>query len=109
MRKLYTRYSPEEKKSLLENYSKSGLSKKAFCKSQGIRRSTFYRWLEKSPQLLDLPESEGFESLEITSSPVLNPDPKTYLEIETPSGYRLRWFQPCSGKEVGQIISALNQ
>ncbi len=46
------RYTGEEQKEILLRWKKSSLTKKNFCKAEGIGSSTLYKWMNRSGQKL---------------------------------------------------------
>lgn len=59
MRTPYQPYSAQQWQQIMENYSRSGLNQKAFCKQEGLAMSTFSKWRKQLGLINTRPEVEG--------------------------------------------------
>lgn len=97
----------EERERHIREWEKSGLSKTAYAKQHGIKRTTFYRWFRERRNSEDA--SAGF--IELTMNEWRTGDVRagyeSGIELHLPRGYRLtvtKGFVYCSQK-TGQTLS----
>ena len=97
----------------IDEWSKTGLSIVTFCKQRGINYQTFYKWRS----LLKI-EQEGLASKSVAIQPSnqlpfveLRPaaDPNAALEIESPTGWKIRIHSQMDKAMLGSVISALEK
>jgi hypothetical protein len=75
--------------SLIENWSKSGVSVQEFCKSQGLAYCVFHYWRKKYEQV-GLPSTEAsFIPVELGSGN----DGEAVAELVFPDGRRLNFYK----------------
>lgn len=79
------RRTREEMFPIVESWQQSGLTKKAFCKEQGIIKSVFFYWYKK---YREENESGGFIPLNSGVSHAIAPGHS--IEIQYPNGIVLR-------------------
>ena len=72
---------------LYEDWQSSGLSQKAFAQRKQIAPSTFYYWVKKFRQPVEL-TAKGFSPLLLESEPVGS---QPLAVIHYPSGIRIEW------------------
>jgi transposase-like protein len=95
------RYTAQEQQALIGAWEKSGLSITGFCKENNIRPSTFFTWFKKYGN------QKGKESFSQISIPVSENDVDQQLpelEIEYPSGVKLRIFKPVAVAWIKSLI-----
>ena len=59
MHTTYQSYNTQQWQQIMENYSRSGLNQKAFCKQEGLAMSTFSKWRKQLGLINTHPEVEG--------------------------------------------------
>lgn len=74
--------SPEEMLKLIEDYQKSGLSQKKFCREFGLKPSTFSYWIRKE-RLKDTSKN-GFVKIDTSSVS------SESLEVCYPNGVKIK-------------------
>lgn len=79
---------------LIEAWQASGMSKKRFCESQGIRTQTFYYWYKKC-RASDAPLS-GFTKVNLAPS-------AQFAEIHFINGCRVTLHQPVNAEFILQL------
>ena len=112
--KRFQKYSCEERDLSIELWRESGLSQTAFCKREGIARSTFQHWMKRSQEdKVNRPKkvkNQGkFIPLKIKSStsstlPVLSSD---IIELTYPNGVCLKLKSNLSLDQLRQYISLI--
>ncbi|NJO00841.1 MAG: hypothetical protein HC880_03330 [Bacteroidia bacterium] len=92
--------------SLISAYEAGKETQAAFCARHQIGISTFNSWLKKHRQGKLASAEGGFARLE-----VLPPRPvcDLFMEIETPAGFRLRFYQVLSAGEIGALLEGLSR
>jgi len=88
-RRICKRYTPAERRSLIQRYKKSGLSQAAFCRENNIVATTFTNWVNQAVKKKSA--TSEFAEIEL-SAPYLT---GASAEIVYPDGkmLRLRNFQ----------------
>ena len=66
---------------IVESYYRSGLSQPAFCRQQGLNKSTFLYWLKKYRH----EKQDDFLPLKVSES-----KPSFNLELDLPNGIKIR-------------------
>jgi len=92
------RYSTEDRRRLIEEHSRSGLTKKAFCEQAGINLGTFHGWRKKVPPLASAP---GFAEVALCMSPAAP------IEIDLPNGVRIRVRTTGDVSRTAELIRAV--
>jgi transposase-like protein len=96
-----TRHTEEEMKTLYANWQKSGLNKKAYCQQIGMPHSTFFSWIKT---LSAKRTTSAPEFMELNFAPHF-PDSKTvFLEIEYPSGARIKLYRPADASCIKSLL-----
>ena len=98
-----TRYTEQEMQAAYNAWQQSGLSKKTFCQKSNLPRSAFFYWIKKlnskekqsanSFQEIKIPKTEATFSLQVPQ-----------IEIEYPSGVKLKLYQQVDASWVKAII-----
>lgn len=63
------RYSPDQRRELLEAYDRSGLSAMAFARQHGVSYQTFISWIRKRRQTADVPAAQSPAFAEVMVKP----------------------------------------
>jgi hypothetical protein len=96
-----TRHTEEEMKTLYANWQKSGLNKKVYCQQIGMPHATFFYWIKKLSAKEPV-SAPGFMELDLAPH---FPDSETvFLEIEYPSGARLKLYRPVDASWVKSLL-----
>lgn len=96
------RRSKEDMYCYIEEWQRSGLSRKEFCKKHGIAASTFSYWYSKYRQ------SEGLEPTTSSSDFIkVNPMLSDSLEVVYPNGVRIRLRQNSSISDLRALIQLI--
>ena len=88
---------------VIEEHSKSGLSAREFCRRESISEPSFYSWRRK---IRERDANANGHSKRVPALVELVPNSNHDLagiEIETPSGVKIRFEQP----DVGQLSAVL--
>jgi transposase-like protein len=95
------RYTAQEQQALIGACEKSGLSITGFCKENNIRPSTFFTWLKRSG---NQKENDGFSQIAVPEleNNITHQVPE--LEIEYPSGVKVRIFKPVAVAWIKSLI-----
>jgi len=108
------KYSWEERELAIELWRESGLSQTAFCKREGIARSTFQHWMERSegkkrykPKKTKGKNQGKFIPLSIKSSTTstLRNLSTDSIELTYPNGVCLKLSSGLSMEQLRQYIS----
>lgn len=90
---------------LIENWEKSGKSKKRFCEEVPINLHTFKYWLKKRNKERDSKTSSSeFVELQIEQPRELSKNEYIYAELIYPNGVHLRLHHPLSSKALKDLI-----
>lgn len=96
-----TRHTEEEMKTLYANWQKSGLNKKAYCQQIGLPHATFFYWIKKFSSK-EVSSAADFMELDI-APPFLNYE-AVLLEIEYPSGARLKLYRQAEASWIKSLL-----
>lgn len=94
-RRLVARYSAAERERLIEQQEASGLSKKEFCRQEGINPGTFYGWTKRKAGAP--PRFAKVEMMLPGTAPI---------EVDLPNGVRIRVG---TGGDVDQTARLIRQ
>jgi hypothetical protein len=99
--------SANDREKHLQEWERSGLSKTAYAKSQGINRTTFYRWFREGKAGDEA--SEGFLRLQVTQGEKNDTSIGTdsCIEIYLPNEYRLIVVKGFDRETLAAIITLL--
>lgn len=90
--------SKEEMRSIVEDWKRSGLSKKKFCELEGIATGTFYYWLKCCSTPMKKEEDlSGFQEV--------IPEVGMDVEVCYPNGVVIRLPKDSPLSKLGQLIS----
>jgi len=91
-------YSPEEKKSIIEEFKHSGLSKAKFSRLKNIGESSLYKWSKEIEQSLTV-EEDNFIPMQINITENNATNDKTFslnlpnnMILEFPCGFDIDYF-----------------
>ena len=96
-----TRHIEEEMKALYANWQRSGLTKKAYCQEIGIPHGTFFYWIKR---LSAIKPSSGPDFMELDIAPNFPNSEVVFLEIEYPSGARLKLYQQAEASWIKSLL-----
>ena len=87
---------------MIEDWQQSGLTKKAYCQQQSIKRHSFYYWYKcyRTEHENAGNNSGGFAKLKIDKAVIA-----ASVEIYFPSGVRLLFHEPVSSSYLKALIS----
>jgi transposase-like protein len=105
-------------RSVLDEYSSSGLTIRAFCRSKGISEPSFFAWRKK------IQKRNGVPSRNVSANPGklipvdvvdsvrvgLTPDemtPSPWLEIATPNGFTIRVPRNVDTQQLGGLLEVI--
>jgi transposase-like protein len=95
------KYTSQEQQALVGKWEKSGLNKREFCRENNIIPSTFFTWFKKYGN------QKGKENFSQISIPAFENDVDQKLpelEIEYPSGVKVRIFKPVAVAWIKSLI-----
>ncbi|MGC9452658.1 MAG: IS66 family insertion sequence element accessory protein TnpA [Oceanipulchritudo sp.] len=92
----------QERDRLIREYESSGLTQKAFCRSEGINLHTFVSWLgkRKGPGKAAKPKEPVFEEVFLSAGP----GRPVALEVQLPGGEIVRGSEPAA---VAKLVGLL--
>ena len=96
-----TRHTKEKMKAVYANWQKSGMNKKAFCQQIGMPPATFFYWIKKFEEK-QLSSAPGF--LELNFPNHIPDSEAVFLEIEYPSGARLKLYQQAEASWIKSLL-----
>ena len=94
---------------VLEEHGKSGLSAREFCRRESISEPSFYSWRRKLQQR---DASSNGSSRRVCKTPALvevmpRANHVSGIEIETPSGMKIRFDQQLDAGQLSAILSVI--
>lgn len=95
------RHTEEEMKVLYANWQKSGLNKKAYCQQIGIPHATFFYWVKK---LSAKEPGAAADFLELDLTAGLTHAGSVFLELEYPSGIRLKVYRQTEASWIKSLL-----
>lgn len=111
-----TRYTKQKMLAYYKEWQESGLGKKAYCTQKGLTPSTFFYWIKKlnlqkqscpTPSI-SLPSAAGFTQLALATetdlAPAQNNTTGMVLEIEYPSGARLKLYRQMEASFIKSLL-----
>lgn len=98
----HIRHTEEEMKAMYAQWQQSGLNKKEYCQQAGIVPSKFFYWAKKFRENGASPSSDFLE-LDLSSHPN---NGNVFLEIEYPSGARLKLYGQAEASWVKSLLEA---
>jgi transposase-like protein len=96
-----TRHTEEEMKIIYANWQQSGMNKTAYCQQIGIPHATFFYWIKKLSAKGPVPAPEF---MELDFTPHLQSPENIFLEIEYPSGARLKLYRPADASWIKSLL-----
>jgi hypothetical protein len=73
---------------MVEQFRRSGLTRKAFSLQYGVPLATLSWWLSKAKHLSSAPAAMTFREIKVI--PTADPMEKWAMEVESPSGVKVR-------------------
>jgi hypothetical protein len=102
----HIRHTEEEMKAIYAQWQQSGLNKKEYCQQAGIEPSKFFYWAKKF-RANGEPPSSGFLELDLSSQTNTHTNSgNVFLEIEYPSGARLKLYGQAEASWVKSLLEA---
>lgn len=98
----HIRHTEEEMKAIYAQWQQSGLNKKEYCQQAGIEPSKFFYWAKKFRENGVSPSSDFLE-LDLSSHANSG---DVFLEIEYPSGARLKLYQKAEASWIKSLLEA---
>jgi transposase len=107
------RWSEDEKRGYVSRWTASGLAAREFGKREGVRPENLYRWQrETAPAAPAARPSVTFTPVKV-SAPV-EPEQRSLelasglaIEVELPSGVRVRVYRGADMRAANEVLSAL--
>jgi hypothetical protein len=107
-----TRYTKQKMLAYYKEWQESGLGKKAYCQQKGLTSSTFFYWIKKlvlqkeTYPKTSLPASftEVAFSAQADLAPAQNNTADLVLEIEYPSGARLKLYRQVEASWIKSLL-----
>jgi len=96
-----TQHREEKMKALYADWQQSGLSKKAYCQKVGMPHATFFYWAKKF-RAGEGSSAEAF--LEVDLSPHFPGSEYPFLEIEYPSGAKLKLYRQAEASWIKSLL-----
>lgn len=106
-------WSAEEKRDLLERWKASGLGAQEFAAREGVARHNLFRWRRSGEPRVRKPRSTvTFTPVKVLpSAPRAREDvastPGLALEVELPSGVRVRVYRGADVRAAKELLGAL--
>jgi hypothetical protein len=98
-----TRYTEQEMQAAYHAWQQSGLSKKAFCQKSNLPRSAFFYWIKKLNSK-EKPILGNFQEIKIPKAKATPVPEMPQIEIEYPSGVKLKLYQQADASWIRGII-----
>ena len=97
----------ESKEEHLKKWERSGASKRAYARQQGINRNTFYGWFRGKPKAAGA-EVNGLVELTMKrSETVYGENKEARISLVTRNGYRLELPDGYGRDEVNRLLDIL--
>ena len=94
-----------------KEWQESGLDKKAYCSQRALNASTFFYWIKKlalQKEFLSSSSTAGFTELalpaQIQTAAQANDGASLVLEIEYPSGARLKLYRQTEASFIKSLL-----
>lgn len=102
------RYTPEQRRGLLEAFGRSGLSAMAFSRQHGVCYQTFITWVRKRRERgADLPaDAPAFAELMLQQS---SPSPAAALRVVLPCGTVIEVASRAALPLAAELLSSLRR
>lgn len=106
-----THYTKQKMLAYYKEWQESGLGKKAYCSQRGLNASTFFYWIKKlalQKESLSSSSTAGFTELalpaQIQTAAQANDGASLVLEIEYPSGARLKLYRQMEASFIKSLL-----
>jgi hypothetical protein len=93
------RRSTKEVQELIQQYEKSGLSAKQFCKVHGLREAGFYKLRNRYHNKIKTKQKPGFIPVGICSAPTATVQSSLFCEVKG-----IKIYQPVSATFLKELI-----
>ena len=94
--------SSQQMQVLIDKFNRSNVSKKQFCRQEGIPVSVFYYWQKKFKQTSQ-PSGIGFLSVEVNHKTIT----QSSIEISFPNGVVMRLEAGCDIEMIRSLITSI--
>jgi transposase-like protein len=98
-----TRYTEQEMQAAYNAWEQSGLSKKEYCQKNNLPRSAFFYWIKKLGSKGNR-SSNSFQEIKIPKAGAVPGIGAPQIEIEYPSGVKLKLYQQAEASWIKGII-----
>lgn len=98
-----TRYTETEMRAAYVEWQQSGLSKQDYCLKNNLQRGTFFYWIKKLGYT-ESPPAGNFQEIKIPRPESKANFPIPEIEIEYPSGTKLRLYKPADTALIKSLI-----
>lgn len=98
-----TRHTEAQMQSAYNEWQRSGLSKKAYCLKNNIVSSVFFYWIKKLGAMDDS-TTNSFQQIKVPKQKAFPHVQEPTIEIEYPSGVKLRVYQKVDTSWLKAII-----
>jgi transposase-like protein len=107
-----THYTKQKMLTYYKEWQESGLGKKAYCSQKGLNASTFFYWIRKlalqnqalSAPATSLASAAGFKELILPAPVEIAATSEPLLEIEYPSGARLKLYRQTEASWIKALL-----
>jgi transposase-like protein len=97
------RASAAERMEMVERYRSSGMTRRAFCESEGLATSTLNWWLHKRNEGPGRRKRVAFREVPLISAGVTGAA-NWAMEIVSPQGWTVRSRETLSGDDVARLL-----
>jgi hypothetical protein len=98
-----TRYTETEMRAAYLGWQQSGLSKQDYCHKNNLQRSSFFYWIKKLGYT-ESPPAGNFQEIKIPRPESKANFPIPEIEIEYPSGTKLRLYKSADTALIKSLI-----
>ncbi len=91
-----------ERLRMVEQFRRSGLTRKAFSRQYGIPLATLSWWLSKTQHLTRTPAAIAFREVKVLPAP--GTKEKWAMEVESPSGMKVRCREPLPVRTLERLL-----
>ena len=92
-----------ERLKTVEEFRRSGLTRRDFSRQHGIARSTLDWWLRRTERDANLPAPIVFSEISLPN-PIAQPAESWAMEFISPSGLKIRCREPLAAKDLVRLL-----
>jgi transposase-like protein len=96
------RASADQRMQMVEQFQRSGLTRKAFSLQYGVPLATLSWWLGKAKRSSDAPATMTFREVKLMAA--ADPPEKWAMEVESPSGMKVRCREELSARILERLL-----